>query len=906
MACLAALSAQAQQIIPLQGQWQVTDSTRLHATVTLPGTIDEAALTPENQNRTVTANLSRLHPYVGRATYSRQIDIPTYYKNQKLTLFLERTKDCTVLIDGKPVGRTTNLQQPVEFDLTGLQGSHRLSLVVDNRDDTVLPEIRGSHAWTDATQTNWNGIVGRLEIRVQPSIYISDMRVTPHVATRSADVTITLGNTTGKKIKGVLTLNGKKYKVGNTATVTLPLELGADAQLWSEYNPKCYMATAVLASGKDRDTRSVKFGLREYGQMGTNVAVNGQPVFLRGTHDGCVFPDTGYPPMTVGPWLHYFSRLKDYGINHMRCHSWTPPEAAFEAADSMGIYIQAELPCWGTLKAENQALLDYLARDGELSLKYYGNHPSLMSLALGNELWGEPKVMQSLVDKLRAAGPGHLYVYGSNNNLGMNGYQGGDYYVTCRTSYDADSTYATHTRASFSFADAYKGGIANNRRPATDWNYSGAIRNVPVPVISHESGQYEIYPRYGQIAQYRGVLRPWNLEVFRLRLEKNGLSGQAQAFSHATEQFALRLYKFDIEACLRTPGFGGYQMLDIKDYPGQGSALVGILDAYLNDKAANSRQLFSQFNTDMVPMAEVSRFCWNNDESLTGNMVIANYSPKEVTSYLTVTLTCDGKTVGRISRKATARQGVTAQGGFSFPLEAIGEARKVMLGIDFGGHHNEYEMWVYPAQKQLPALPAVTTVDEAVRLAQRGQRVLFVPTDIEDQSVGPLYTTDYWNYAMFKTISENNHREVSPGTMGMMMDPRHPLFRLFPTDGFSNSQWWSIAHFSRPLILNSLPKDYLPIVQTIDNVERNHKLGVLMEFRLGKGRILVSTTCLDSLKAYPEGRQYLVALYQYLQSPDFNPATTLTPESFRLLFSVRKEAENIRGVKNLTDYKKKD
>ena len=92
--------------------------------------------------------------------------------------------------------------------------------------------------------------------------------------------------------------------------------------------------------------------------------------------------------MDTASWLAYFRKIKEYGLNHVRFHSWCPPEACFEAADIEGIYLQPELPIWGTFNEKEVELMHFLHDDGEAIQREYSAHPSFAMFGLGNELWG--------------------------------------------------------------------------------------------------------------------------------------------------------------------------------------------------------------------------------------------------------------------------------------------------------------------------------------------------------------------------------------------------------------------------------------------------------------------------------------------------------------------------------------
>jgi hypothetical protein len=137
---------------------------------------------------------------------------------------------------------------------------------------------------------------------------------------------------------------------------------------------------------------------------------------------------------------------------------------------------------------------------------------------------------------------------------------------------------------------------------------------------------------------------------------------------------------------------------------------------------------------------------------------------------------------------------------------------------------------------------------------------------------------------MFKQISENVNKPVSPGTLGILTDPEHPVFKDFPTDFHTNWQWFSIVKASNSFILDNTPSDYRPIVQVIDNLERNYKLGLLFEFRVGEGKLLVCTSDLLKIIDKPEATQLYQSLLNYVESKNFQPAYSLSTEELPELF----------------------
>ncbi|MBR5659923.1 MAG: beta-glycosidase [Bacteroidales bacterium] len=598
----------------------------------------------------------------------------------------------------------------------------------------------------------------------------------------------------------------------------------------------------------------------------------GHKVFLRGKHDACVFPLTGHTPMDQKSWLKYLGKCQEYGINHIRFHSWCPPEAAFEAADELGIYLQPELPFWGTLAGDE--LLDFLKKEGLNIVRTYGHHPSFALFSLGNELWGEPEVMRDLVETFRTEAPHILYTNGTNAYLGYHGYVDGmDFQATCRTGWESYEEYNNQVRSSFAFCDAMDGGILNHFYPGTRRNFSEALRLSPVPVISHETGQFQTYPDYSEIKKYTGPLVPYNLMEFRRRLEEAGMADQAEEFHKASGEWAARLYKADIEMCLRTPNLGGFQLLDLQDYPGQGSAYVGLLDAFMDSKGIVDREEWLGWCSEIVPLAEFDKYCWTSGERFKAGIKVADFSLEPIKE-VTWTLAPDGaEPIAEGSMDCPAGEGLLDVGDIEVDLTSVIVPSQMCLTVtakagekEIKEHRNSWPVWIYPSDNQPDKTGVFVTrrLDkEALATLDAGRKVLLMPSDTTG-TVGGLFQTDYWNYRMFKNICENNGKPVSPGTLGILTDPEHPLFREFPTEGHTDWQWFPILKASRPEIIDSL-EDVTPIVQVIDNIERNHKLALVYEKSVGKGKLLVCRADLESVQEYPEGRQFLKALLDYLR-----------------------------------------
>lgn len=894
----------------------------------LPGTTDIGKKGKYNPDMAQTNALSREFIFEGKALYTKVVEIPENWKDSSVRLFMERTKPTTIWIDGKEVGTNDNISTAQQYELSEFltPGTHTIAIQVDNGLKAVPDKVfHSSHAYSGSTQTNWNGIIGEFYLESAPLCGIEDIQVYPDAIKKSVIVRVTLRNRDIKTQQGELSFyaeawnTDKKHKTP-VATIGIDcsvpeqiyeLPLGDNALCWSEFSPALYRLSVAFKADGYTDVRQVSFGLRNFSVKGKQFTINDKVTFLRGKHDACVFPLTAHTAMDVDSWRRYFQIAKEYGINHYRFHSWCPPEACFEAADIEGIYLQPELPVWGNVDIEDTVLCDYLKKEGLNLHKAYSNHASFVMFALGNEMTGK-EALAMLVQTFKQADDRHLYASGSNNYLGMEGKQTDEqYFTTCRVGREKEGTFNTHARASFSFADAEDGGYLNHTYPNSVMNFSSAEELCDVPVIGHETGQFQVYPSFDEISKYTGVLKPRNFEVFKKRLEEAGMGNQAQDFMQASGRWSALLYRADIEMNLRTPHWGGFQLLDLQDYPGQGSAYVGILDAFMDSKGLITPEEWRGFCCEVVPLFCTEKFCWANNETVSGEIEIANYSADDLDGrQLSWTLTDSKKQVldeGVVPLQV--KQGELVKVGTIKPsVSAVHKAEKVNLTLSVDGtpYKNSYPLWIYPTDNQsIPAKNILVATDldsDMFNALKAGGKVLLFPSKEKhrEQTVGGLFQTDYWNYRMFKSICENIHRPVSPGTLGILTDPEHAVFAGFPTDFHTNWQWFSIIKQSYPMILDRLPNEYRPIVQVIDNIERNHKLGLLFEFEVEKGKLLV---CMSDVKAVwdkPEARQFYNSILQYMDSPDFSPSFHLTAEALKEFFSSKVQSGKIEKLGNIS------
>lgn len=814
--------------------------------------------------------------YVGAAWYQKKVRVPAGWEKRPVVLSLERTHwETTLFLDGKKVGEQNSLQTPHRYVFEGLDaGEHTLTLRVDNR--LYVDVGMNAHSVSDHTQSNWNGVVGDIKLSAKPSLYIGAVQIYPDIQKKQALVKVQLKGTCeeapatitmqaetpdGKLLGHAARLSleeGEKWPACVEATV----DLGEEARLWSEHSPNVYRMKVALESAGGTDVASSDFGLREFKANGTRFEVNGQPVFLRGTLECCIFPLTGYPAMQNDYWAKIYRTCKEYGLNHVRFHSWCPPEAAFHVADSMGVYLQVECGAWaevGSGKPQDQ----WLKEESDRILLEYGNHPSFCMMEYGNEPAGADQVryLSGLVEYWKNKDPRRVY----SSAAGWPYVGNADYWNTPDPRIQAWG--------------AGLNSIINREAPRTDYDFADKIR-PNMPTVSHEIGQWCVYPNFKEIKKYTGVLKAKNLEIFQETLAEKGMADMAEKFLYASGRLQTLCYKADIEAALRTPGFAGFQLLDLHDFPGQGTALVGVLDPFWEDKGYVTGAEYSTFCNSTVPLVRFPKMVWLNNEILDVPIEVAHFGEEKLSGakvHWTVS-TQDGKRLGEGSQPFDLSFGNCLPAGRIYhKLSHIEAPSQLRVSVEIMGtdKQNHWNIWVYPAAKKaVDNLPYITTrLDKAAQdKLDNGESVLLLtygtvpPEKGGDIAVG--FSSIFWNTAWT--------RRQAPHTLGVCCDANHPALAAFPNEGVSDYQWWDLMSRCNAMVLDNFPKGFRPIVHIIDDWFTNRKLGLLYEARVGKGKLLVCSADLQSdLDKRPAAAQFRQSLLEYMGSEAFNPSQEL-------------------------------
>ncbi len=862
-------------IIDLAGTWEFRldpedIGTREHweigglpDSVFLPGSLDSNGLGEPNHNQTDLAGLSRRVKYVGAAWYSREVEIPAGCMGKRMDLVLERVHWFSeVWIDGKPLGKGESLSAPHRFRLPANSGNRnvRITMRIDNTPH--IPIGRIGHALTEWTQTNWNGVIG--DISIQPAF---DWNLTV-----KGDGIRLSGLSAGTEV----TVEGPGTSYWATASGAEALEIPMDgAVLWSDTDPNLYTVTI----GQGPTAGSKTFGIRRIETRGKEILLNGSPVFLRGTLECCVFPKTGYPPTDEGSWEFLISQAKAFGLNHLRFHSWCPPEAAFAVADRLGILLQVELPLWTGLwpVSSDENLLRFCEEEGLRILAEYAHHPSFVLFTLGNEIafyGSEPKV-DALIEKLRATSPNRLYSFSAQ---GTHLSPACDYYVQADNGKPGAENKPLRGSTWFGVGSRFDRDV-----PSTTVECNAAADEFDRPVISHEVAEWAIFPDVHNRDRYDGLLEARNFRTIHSMLEAKGMGDQSPAFTQASGKLSTRLYKEEIETLLRTRGLAGYQLLGLTDFPGQGTATIGMLDAFWDEKGFVDANEFRTFCAPTVPLAELTKFVWTNDERFSAKAVVFHNGPATSQSLIWQIKDANGVTVreGSIDAQTLPELGTIAFGEIQFSWSGLPAPARYELELICGIHQNHWPLWLYPAS--IPIAPkaeylAARHYREDVRKALKdGKNVwLNMHPRASWSGIAGRFAPAFWSPIHFKE---------QVGTMGALIDSDHPIFEHFPTEFHTDWQWWDVLTKSKAINLDALPLNFRPTLQIIDRYERNLKLGSIFEAQIGNGKLFFSFLDLDDLDSRPVARQLDYAIRRYLASDAFVPAQALSLNDLDRLFA---------------------
>jgi beta-galactosidase len=932
--------------LSLNGEWQFVldtdDAYRgdelplavLDASIQVPGSWEEQGFGEASQHDPL-GTWKKLREYVGTAWYAKEVTIPEHAAGKQVILVLSGARwRSQVWLDGQLIGEDDSLVCDHTFDITPFIQPGKTQCLLIKLDNRMYLPLAESHIHSYHTATNWGGITGGVHIEILPISHIARAKITPNASARTIDMKISLSlaeltldsawqidvEVTAEDGSTMASTSLPATGSGAQRSAAVKLSLGDEVQLWSDRHPTLYHASVHLKhEGVLEDTYSLRFGLRSIGAQGKDIVLNGNAIYLRGYVDCCIFPLTGYPSWDREHYRQQFQIVKSYGFNHVRLHGWTAPKPFWEAADEEGMLVQTELPHWSNWynppdSKVPEAVHGFFQRELEKIIHSLNEHPSFLMLSLGNELinqQGHPG-LNELVLAAREMDPSRIYT--DNTGFGE------------LPAYDREGDFFIPT---LNWHTPYH--IDDAATPNTYEDYEKVTVLSDKPVIAHEHGQFTMYVRPSEASKYTGILRPNWLNTTLETLETKHLTGRIDEFIDATGSLLIRSLKEAMERARRTAGLSGIQLLDIRDFPGQGHATTGILDVFWDSKGIIEPDAFRSFNDETVLVMRSSGRTFTAGETHKVDIECSHFGPTTIQdATLRWELTSGGQTIrsGTICDLLIPQGKLHVIGRIPLDVDAnLTRAQALELRVTLESRdtqvHNQWEFWVYPRTHKLqnesriwsnvwslrPALSRadfrqqfginwlshqeekgidLAITDQLSRFVLQyvldgGSAWLMVKPEILHDEVHSKFLPIFWNYLWFPLQSGT--------TMGMVIHD-HPLMSQFPHDGKSNWQWYHLVDKTPAIGLDSVPQ-VKPIVEVVDNFNRAKKLAYAFEVKVGKGKLFVSSFRLHEkydIKR-PESAHMLHQTIQYLRSEQFNPEVQLSVGEILGLFKLRNRPE---------------
>ncbi|WP_168567186.1 discoidin domain-containing protein, partial [Crateriforma spongiae] len=778
-------------------------------------------------------------------------------------------------VNGQKIGSRDSLSTAHRYPVAAVlkPGKNTIVVRVDNRMKVDIGKL--GHAYTEETQSIWNGLIGKIALVPKSAVKIlaNPLRV---VVSTPGDLDVRI-----KPINGdAKELPWWTKQVSTPGTYEVPIPSDATVA-WSEFNPALYQVDCTLQAGDTDHQASLVTGFRSVSTEGTELRINGQKAFMRGTLECCIFPKTGYPPTDEVGWDKVFGTLKKYGLNHLRFHSYCPPEAAFASADRHGIYVQAELPNW-TFKMGKLPETDaYLMEEGKRIMEAYSHHPSFVFFSIGNELSGDFQFVDKMVAQLRKLAP-HILYTSTSYSFSPRGLLPGpedDFYISQRTK-------TGWVRGQ---------GFLNQTVPNTDSDYAEGLKCLDIPLISHEVGQYNVYPNLKELPKYDGNLRALNMEAIQNDLRAKGRLDDAEDYTANSGALARLLYKEDIERALRTKGLSGIQLLDLHDFPGQSTATVGLLDAFWDSKGLISPTEFRRFCSPVVPLVRIEKLTWSDQETFKAKIEVANFGNAALENQQ-VQWQVENEEGEVLVSDTVSKATIPVGNGnqivtIEVPLKNVDRASQMRLSVSLDGteYANDWKFWVYPesdSQANSDDVEIVRAFGKPLFDAlAAGRRVLYLPKREEIcQPLDGRFIPVFWSPLHFPN---------QPGALGTVIQSNHPVFDDFPTSPHTDWQWWELLATSTSVDMSWMDPDAdstadFPIVQFIDKYNRNALPSILWEAKVGQGLLMV---CSLDIESDPQRRlvakQLKRSILSYLSSEKFSPAISISPKKLLDLFRAR-------------------
>ena len=622
------------------------------------------------------------HVYMGEGWYRRNFVLPQEWRGKKVWLKIGGVRSQGWFwVNKNPVAWVDNYCGTYKYDITEFVEpgeTNRIVVCVNN----ALPSRKGLMS----NVHRWGGIYRDIELEATLETRIDDAWVRGDFDGRKAEVNVNVGGGSREK-RFVLraTIEGEKKEVALDAasshfTIEIPLK---DFRPWSPERPNLYWAEIALldGSGKIVQTRRERFGVRKIEVRGDSFYLNGKPYFLRGFGDDSVYPITGLPPADRETHIAHLEKARAAGFNFVRLHTHCEVPEYFEAADEVGIMIQAELPYYSDVPTE-AFTFDPLRDLRELNA-HYRRYPSFAVYCGGNEGRLGPYVEKQMYAFVKRNDPDRLVNHQDGDRCA---WLDGDDDEGCND--PGNSDYDIGPR------DIWPHGSFNTGRPFVCHEYLNLC-------VKQDTRINPLYKGAWAVPDSREDRAAW-LAVRGLDLAWGDALQDAQHALQGVYQ------KRGIEWARKDPYCDGYcfwTMVDVVVANGSVHSAQGLLDPFWQTKqGALTLERFALFNGPSAVLADFApggSHVFTSGETLSVDFLFAHYGAEALEdAELVWSFTSQGGASlplhARVPVGDVAIGGVRKVASGKIVMPPVARAVKAVLRAEIGGTANEWDFWVFP------------------------------------------------------------------------------------------------------------------------------------------------------------------------------------------------------------------
>lgn len=343
--------------------------------------------------------------YEGTIWYKKSFD---YSKKKGSRLFVHfgaANYEADVYLNGQKLGHHEGGFTPFNFEITGTVGEKDNFLIVkvDNKRRRDGVPTLNTDWW------NYGGLTRDVTLIEVPAAFIQDyfLQFKKGAAGQVAGWVRLSGASNPQRVTIAIAEAGISQTVTTDDRGYAPVDFAAPLRPWSPESPTLYRVTLTAGA----DSVEERIGFRTIEARGTEILLNGRPVFLRGISIHEESPLRGGRAFSEDDARQLLGWAKELGCNFVRLAHYPHNEFMTRLADEMGLMVWSEIPVYWTILWENPRTLENARRQLEENIARDRNRASIVLWSVANETPpGEARLrfLKDLIDRARTLDPTRL------------------------------------------------------------------------------------------------------------------------------------------------------------------------------------------------------------------------------------------------------------------------------------------------------------------------------------------------------------------------------------------------------------------------------------------------------------------------------------------------------------------